>query len=89
MAKTAQQPKPKSFEDALEELETILADIEGGQVALEESIAKYERGHFLLTWCRGVLDTAEKQMTELAADAQGKLKAVQTTDQPPGADDEG
>ena len=43
MAKKTQTP-PKSFEDALQELEQILADIEGGELGLEESLVKYERG---------------------------------------------
>ena len=32
------QPPPKSFEDALAELEQILSDIEGGEVPLEQSL---------------------------------------------------
>lgn len=56
------QPIPKSFEDALAELEKILADIEGGQVPLEESLTRYERGQFLIQHCRGILARAEKQI---------------------------
>jgi exodeoxyribonuclease VII small subunit len=61
MAKKAQTP-PKSFEDALSELERILADIEAGEIGLEESLAKYERGNFLIQHCRGILGAAEKQI---------------------------
>jgi exodeoxyribonuclease VII small subunit len=60
------QPPPKSFEDALEELEQILGQIEQGQVGLEESLAKYERGTFLIQHCRGVLQGAEKQIELLS-----------------------
>ena len=64
------QTPPKSFEDALGELEQILADIEGGQVPLEESLVKYERGQFLIQHCRGVLTSAEKQI-ELLSKGEG------------------
>jgi exodeoxyribonuclease VII small subunit len=66
------QPAPKNFEDALDELERILSDIESGEVGLEESLAKYERGQFLIQHCRGILGKAEKQVETLnkAAEAE-------------------
>jgi exodeoxyribonuclease VII small subunit len=64
MAKKAQTP-PKSFEAALEELERILNQIESGQTPLEESLAQYERGNFLIQHCRSVLNSAEKQIEML------------------------
>jgi len=76
MARKTQSP-PKTFEDALSELEQILADMEGGQVALEESLAKYERGSFLIRHCREVLSTAEKQIEVLSKNADSGI-AVET-----------
>jgi exodeoxyribonuclease VII small subunit len=70
MAKKNQTP-PKNFEDALGELERILSEIEGGQVGLEESLAKYDRGNFLIQHCRGVLDSAQKQIEELNKSPDG------------------
>jgi exodeoxyribonuclease VII small subunit len=61
MARKTQTP-PKSFEDALSELERILSDIEAGEIGLEESLTRYERGVFLIQHCRAVLATAEKQI---------------------------
>lgn len=75
MAKKTQAP-PKSFEDALAELERVLAEIEGGAVGLEESLLKYERGNFLIQYCRGVLNAAEKQIEQLS---QGPDGAPQST----------
>jgi exodeoxyribonuclease VII small subunit len=75
MARKTQTP-PKSFEEALQELEQILADIEGGQVGLEESLVKYERGTFLIQHCRGVLSTAEKQIELLSKSADGGIEAA-------------
>src|SRR5688572_18665031 len=75
MAKRTQAP-PKSFEDALHELEQILAEIEGGELGLEESLVKYERGNFLIHHCRAVLGQAEKQIELLSKSADGGLVAT-------------
>ena len=83
------QVAPKSFEEALAELERILAEIEGGQVGLEESLVKYERGTFLIQHCRGVLSTAEKQIELLSKSADGGIVAApmeeEQTQQAPGS----
>ncbi len=75
MAKKNQIP-PKSFEEALQELEQILAEIEGGGVGLEESLVKYERGNFLIQHCRTVLGGAEKQIELLTKSAENGLEGV-------------
>ena len=54
------QTPPKTFEDALTELEQILAEIESGEMGLEESLTKYERGNFLIQHCRGVPASSRK-----------------------------
>jgi exodeoxyribonuclease VII small subunit len=69
------QPPPKSFEDAIVELEQILTQMEGGQVALEESLAKYERGTFLIRHCRGILGAAEKQIELLSKAEDGSIQS--------------
>jgi exodeoxyribonuclease VII small subunit len=74
MAKKS-QPTPKNFEEALTELEQILHDMESGTVPLEESLTKYERGNFLIQFCRGVLGNAEKQIELLSKNAQGELES--------------
>jgi exodeoxyribonuclease VII small subunit len=74
MTKKNQTP-PKSFEDALRELEQILAEIEGGQVGLEESLVKYERGTFLIQHCRAVLNQAEKHIEMLSKAEDGSLQS--------------
>jgi exodeoxyribonuclease VII small subunit len=72
MAKKIQSP-PKSFEDALAELEKIVSEIEAGQVGLEQSLVKYERGSFLIQHCRAVLGKAEKQIELLSKAPDGSL----------------
>lgn len=84
MARKTQAP-PKNFEEALLELEKILTDIEGGQVGLEESLVKYERGTFLIQHCRGVLSTAEKQIEVLSKATDGGLDSVPMDQEAPPA----
>jgi exodeoxyribonuclease VII small subunit len=72
MAKKNQQP-PKNFEEAIQELEKILAEIESGNVGLEESLSRYERGTFLIQHCRGVLAQAEKQIDVISKSSDGSL----------------
>ena len=74
MAKKAQSP-PKDFEEAIKELEQILGEIERGEVGLEESLLKYERGNFLIQHCQGILNTAEQQIEVLSKAGSGELKA--------------
>ena len=76
MANKKTQSPPKTFEDALQELEQILGEIEGGQVGLEESLLKYERGTFLIQHCRGVLNSAEKQIELLSKSADGSAVSL-------------
>ena len=76
------QAVPESFEQAIAELESILAAMEGEQTGLEESLVKYERGTFLLQYCRGVLGEAERKIQVLTAAPDGGLKASGTLDEP-------
>jgi exodeoxyribonuclease VII small subunit len=74
------QIAPKSFEEALAELEQILSKIEGGQVGLEESLSKYERGTFLIRHCRNVLGAAEKQIELLSRSEEGGIQSEPMSD---------
>ena len=77
MAKKLPAPKPpESFEDALSELEGLLREIEAGDVGLEQTLAKYERGNALIRHCRGVLNSAEKQIEELSRGDAGELHSA-------------
>jgi len=85
MARKNQTP-PKSFEEALVELEQILSAIEGGEVGLEESLARYERGSFLIQHCRGVLNAAEKQIEVLSKSADGSISSTPMEGEQPAAE---
>jgi exodeoxyribonuclease VII small subunit len=81
MAKKSPQTPPKNYEEAERELNDIVAEIEAGQIGLEESLARYERGRFLLQYCRGVLDQAEKQIELLSKAPDGGIKSEPLTGQ--------
>lgn len=70
---------PKSFEEGIGELEKILADIEGGQLTLEDSLVKYDRGNFLIQHCRTVLESAEKQIELLSKSPAGGIQSEPLT----------
>ena len=61
-SKSNEQIEPESFEQAVEELESLLESLEREQAGLEDSLTKYERGTYLLKWCRDVLDSAQKRI---------------------------
>ncbi len=63
--------KTPGFEAAMAELEQIVADMEAGKLSLEDSLAAYQRGAELLTFCRGKLDDAQQQVRVLE---EGMLK---------------
>ena len=56
-------PKPpKSFEDALRELEALAARMETGDLPLEELVAAHARGVELIAFCREKLNAAKAQI---------------------------
>ena len=65
-----------SFEEAMQALEAVVSQLEKGDVALEQSIALYERGAALKAHCAAKLKDAEEKV-ELIRAAEGR--AVGTT----------
>jgi exodeoxyribonuclease VII small subunit len=74
MSKLRNKEEPLKFEDALTELEAIIAKIESGEAGLEQSLAQYERGMKLIGDCRTILTAAEQKIAELSVDSKGKLR---------------
>ena len=69
-----------SFEQALGELEKIVEALEQGNVALEASIALYERGEKLREHCQKLLSAAEAKVDKIKLGADGKPQGVEPLD---------
>ena len=54
--------QPKSFEDALRELEELAARMETGELPLEELVAAHARGAELISFCRDKLADAKAKI---------------------------
>lgn len=64
-------PEP-SFEEALEQLEQIVADLERGEPELSAALKKYERGVALLGRCQSELERAGRAVALLTGvDTEG------------------
>lgn len=66
----------KSFETAIKELELIVSEMEGGDLALDESLKKYEEGIHLSQFCKKELDRAEKKIEILRKKTDGSTELV-------------
>jgi len=64
-----------SYEEALAELERLVAAMEAGQLPLEQLLENYRRGAELLTFCRARLEAVEQQVKVLE---DGQLKPWST-----------
>ena len=73
-------PLPDTFEQALVELERLVATMEGGELPLEASLAAYQRGAALAKFCQERLAAAEQQVRVLEGEVLKNFR-------PPEADD--
>ena len=64
-----------SFEQALSELEQIVARLESGQAPLEDSIRMYERGAALKAHCETRLEAARLRVEQVVQRAGGAVGA--------------
>ena len=69
-----------SFEDAMRELETVVAQLESGDVPLEDSIKLYERGAALKEHCQKKLAEAEEKVAQITLDGDGNPKGTAPVD---------
>ncbi len=79
MAEPERAAEDLRFSEALSELESIVAALEGGQLDLEDSLARYERGVALLRAGQAKLAKAEQRVTML----MGELDTVENEDTDP------
>lgn len=66
-----------SFEDALRQLEDILAMLESGELALEESLGLFQTGMELSVYCQQLLKEADGRIQKLVAKPGGEVVLVE------------
>ena len=73
MAENPSDAKPvETFETSLDELESVVRELEGGDLPLERSLELFERGMGLSDSCRKQLEAAETRV-EMLIRKEGKL----------------
>ena len=60
---------PKSFEDGMARLETILSQMQSEETTLSESVKLYAEAASLMEYCHAALEKASLQMEEIDAPA--------------------
>lgn len=69
------------FEKALEQLETIVKELEAGELSLNESLDKFQKGISLVKTCNEQLENAEKKVEMLIENNDGlELKELEVKD---------
>jgi exodeoxyribonuclease VII small subunit len=51
-----------NYEEAVAELELLIAEMESGKMSLEANLAAYKRGTQLIKLCQKLLDQVEQQV---------------------------
>lgn len=59
--------KTDAFEQKLAELETLVNELEAGELSLEDAMTKFERGIVLTRECQQSLSAAEQKVSQLIA----------------------
>ncbi len=83
----ASQPVP-SFDDGLDRLEALVQQLEGGQLSLEEALARFEEGVRLSQDLQAQLAQAQRRVEVLKTGLQGEYR-VEPLDAGPGEPGEG
>ncbi|MBQ7726374.1 MAG: exodeoxyribonuclease VII small subunit [Clostridia bacterium] len=66
----------KSFEASLQELESVVARLENGELSLDDSIRLFEEGMRLSADCRKTLETAKQTITRLTETGEENAENV-------------
>ena len=64
----------KSFEEQMEELESIVQELENGKLNLDDSVEKFEKGIKISKQCNKILQEAEKKITMLVNTKDGEMQ---------------
>jgi len=67
-----EKKETKTFEDAVKELESIVNELESGELDLDKSISKYTEAMKLIEFCEKKLNSATKTINKLV-ESNGKI----------------
>ncbi|MBT3191681.1 MAG: exodeoxyribonuclease VII small subunit [Verrucomicrobia bacterium] len=85
----------QSFEKSMDRLESIVGDMEGGELSLDTMIQRFEEGQSLIKFCSGKLDEVERKIEKLLTkDGEVETEPFGDAPEPPpigidDADDDG
>ncbi len=65
-----------TFEDALKQLEKIVAELESGQAPLEKSLELYQKGAELKALCEARLEAARLQVEKISLSKSGAVEGT-------------
>jgi len=74
MPKAQKQTEGPDFEKALTELESIVRQLETGNLSLDKSLELFSRGIELAKTCKQKLDEAQLKVSKLVKDKEGLFK---------------
>ena len=80
MATRKKEDEPKSFEDAMQRLDAIVAKLEEDKLPLEEMLASYEEGVALARDCGEKLEAAEHKVRLIAEKTGGRVTLEEFAD---------
>lgn len=65
-----------TYEEAFEELQAVVSELESGELPLDQSLALFERGQALSKRCSTLLEDAELKLKELVPDGEGGFREI-------------
>lgn len=68
-------PADLTFESAMQQLDTLVRQLESGQGSLDDAIQNYEKGAQLRAFCEQRLKDAELRISQIAVAADGTVSA--------------
>ena len=71
---------PKTFEEALTELENIVRSLESGRVQLEQAVEAYDKGMRLKRLCEQKLADAQARIDQLTVNENGEITGKENFD---------
>ena len=69
------EKKDMKFEEALAQLERLVAEMEGGKLPLDSMVGKFEEGRRLVDFCSRELESIKRRIEQVTAEGVKPLEA--------------